>query len=98
MTNYESVCKLQSSKKCIKIFKNPFAKVPKCKNDPIFKGFPKNYRDPRKIYNCLQRAEGQLCPTVMEEFTKRYFTRDAILETCKSKACTEGLAMSIPNS
>jgi len=104
LTTFEDRCKVITSQKCVKFGENPLADLPKCTNDPVFTEYANSLKghDPKKNIYCLRSAEGKLCPTVNAEITNGSFTDDDVSETCKSKACTEGLIktfeLSIQNS
>jgi len=89
----EDMCNLLSSKKCKDFYKDPLAVVPKCANDELFKKDMTLYKgiDSSKTMNCLVNAEGKLCPTIEQSAKGQSLTDEAVLETCKSKACTEAL-------
>jgi len=88
----EERCKKFASQKCAKFYENPFAELPNCEKDPIFIQYTNTMKgiDPTKNLYCLYN-EGKLCPTVNKELSKGSFGDEDVLETCKSKACTEGL-------
>ena len=88
----EERCKKLSSQLCVKFYENPFAELPNCEKDPIFIQYTNTMKgiDPTKNLYCLYN-EGKLCPTVNKELSKGSFGDEDVLETCKLKACTEGL-------
>lgn len=88
----EERCKKLSSQLCVKFYENPFAELPNCEKDPIFIQYTNVIKgiNPKKNLYCLYN-EGKLCPTVNKELSKGSFGDEDVLETCKSKACTEGL-------
>jgi len=88
----EERCKKFASQKCAKFYENPFAELPNCEKDPIFIQYTNTMKgiDPTKNLYCLYN-EGKLCPTVNKELSKGSFGDEDVLETCKLKACTEGL-------
>jgi len=88
----EERCKKLSSQLCVKFYENPFAELPNCEKDPIFIQYTNVIKgiNPKKNLYCLYN-EGKLCPTVNKELSKGSFGDEDVLETCKLKACTEGL-------
>ncbi|OUM67721.1 hypothetical protein PIROE2DRAFT_4794 [Piromyces sp. E2] len=100
MNNYEEMCKNRSSPSCVKFFEDPLAEAPNCKNDQIYNNFIAVTRDynPKENYNCLRITDNKLCPTVIQTFETGSFHDEAVKETCKSKACTEGLIKQFESS
>jgi len=100
--DYNNMCKKISTETCLKFFKDPLTIFPKCANDPTFKDEVILIQsiNPKENYNCLRDKEGNPCPYTsanINGFNSTSF-REAILETCKSKVCTENLITSLDSN
>jgi len=91
--DYKEKCVLENREKCINYRKDPFTMVPKCANDSFLKMVMESNGE--NDFACFINAEGKFCPIVENDLNGTgEVTDEVLLETCKSKACTEGLIKS----
>jgi len=93
MSNYEEICKSFNSKQCEDYYKDPLSFVPKCTNDEFFNLSISSFKgkDVTKNYYCLVVDDNKVCPVAEASLNGEAVSEKLLEETCKSKACIEGL-------
>jgi len=92
--NYKQACTSINSEKCKNFFNDPSKYLPICSKDLQFSEIlqPFLFKDlVNGLYSkCLTDEEGNLCPYSIYTITQTG-QEDALMDTCKSKKCTESL-------